>query len=100
MTDSADRIDVERIAHLARIELTADEAAEYQPQLEQIVGYVDKLKELDLSEVEPTAHAMPMRDVVREDQARPGLDRERVMANAPISKNGQIVVPKIVDSGG
>lgn len=100
MSESADRIDVERIAHLARIELTAEEAAEYQPQLEQIVGYVDKLNELDLSTVEPTAHAMPMRDVVREDASRPGLDRDRVMANAPISKDGQIVVPKIVESGG
>ncbi len=94
---SADKIDVRYVAHLARMHLTDDEAARFQGQLEQILGHVKELEKLDVEGVEPTAHAMPLNNVFRKDEARPGMDRERALANAPKERGGQFVVPKIIE---
>lgn len=90
-------IDVSYVAHLARMELTPEETAEFQGQLRDIVGYVHKLNEVDLSDVEPTAHAVPIRNVFRKDEARPGLSRDAVLRNAPATIQDQFQVPKIVE---
>jgi len=90
-------IDVAYVAHLARLELDADEIATLQPQMEQIVGLVKKIDELDLSEVEPSAHATEIVNVLREDVAKGVVNHDRVMANAPLEADGRFVVPKILE---
>jgi len=93
----AKRLDVGYVAHLARLYLTDEEIDHFQPQMEQIVSYVDQINALDVSGVEPTSHAVAVTNVLREDKSRPGLDHDRVMANAPKEANGLFVVPKIVE---
>ena len=96
MADST-HMDVSYIAHLARIHLADGEAELFQGQLDQVLKYVEQLGELDVSNVEPTAHAMPLVNVLREDTPRPSLDHAAVIANAPASRDGQILVPKIME---
>ena len=91
------QIDVNRIAHLARLALTPEEAAKLGGQLGQILGYVEKLKELDVRAVEPTAHPFPLTNVTRADETRPSLTAEEALRNAPAQANGLFVVPKIVE---
>ena len=90
-------MDVNYIARLARIKLDAGEARQFQAQLDGIVDYVRQLSELDVEGVEPTAHAAPIQNVFRDDQALPGLTQEQALANAPARAGGQFVVPKIVE---
>ena len=89
--------DVQYVAHLARLELAPDEAAKLGAQLGQVLAYIEKLQELDLAGVEPTAHAVPLANVVRADEIRPSLPHEEVLRNAPASANGLFLVPKIVE---
>lgn len=96
-TPDTEQIDVAYVAHLARMELTEDETREFQGQLRDIVGYVRKLNEVDLTGVEPTAHAVPIRNVFREDEPHDGLDRQDVLENAPATVQDQFLVPKIVE---
>lgn len=88
---------VSDIAHLARIDLTSEETALFQSQLDQILHYVEQLNELDVGGVEPTAHAIPVYNVLRKDEIGQSLDRDAVIANAPAATGGQIRVPKIID---
>ena len=90
-------IDVRYVADLARIELTDEEAEAFQRELGEIVGYVHLLSEADVAGIEPTAHAMPVVNVLREDIPRPSLDRDDVLANAPaIIADTSIRVPAIL----
>jgi aspartyl-tRNA(Asn)/glutamyl-tRNA(Gln) amidotransferase subunit C len=89
--------DVKYVAHLARITLTPEEEQKLGVQLGQILGYVEKLKELDVSGVEPTAHAVPLVNVTRPDEVRPSLPHDEAMRNAPAQANGLFTVPKIVE---
>ena len=91
-------IDVAYVAALARLELTADEKAQFQKQLGSILSFVETLSELDVEGVEPTAHPAPVLDCFREDEAIPGLQREAFLKNAPDSALEQVRVPKVVDS--
>jgi aspartyl-tRNA(Asn)/glutamyl-tRNA(Gln) amidotransferase subunit C len=88
---------VKYVAHLARLALTPEEEAKFQAQLGNILGYIAKLNELDVSNVEPTAHAVPLVNVVRADEARPSLPHDDAMRNAPAQLNGLFLVPKIVE---
>ena len=90
-------IDVNYVAHLARIALTEAEAQKLGSQLGQILGYIEKLNELDVSQVEPTAHAVPLTNVTRPDVSRPSLPNEEALRNAPAKANGLFMVPKIVE---
>ena len=90
-------IDVKYVAHLARIALTPDEEKKIGSQLGHILGYIEKLRELDVSGVEPTAHAVPMVNVTRTDEIRPSLTHEDALRNAPRQANGLFIVPKIVE---
>jgi aspartyl-tRNA(Asn)/glutamyl-tRNA(Gln) amidotransferase subunit C len=94
---SAPNFDVQYVARLARIELTPTEEQKLGAQLSNILGYIEKLKELDVSTVEPTAHAVPMVNVTRPDEVRPGLSNEEALRNAPARAGGLFVVPKIVE---
>ncbi|MEP6662283.1 MAG: Asp-tRNA(Asn)/Glu-tRNA(Gln) amidotransferase subunit GatC [Verrucomicrobiota bacterium] len=88
---------VKYVANLARIALSPEEEEKLGAQLSQILGYIDKLKELDVSQVEPTAHAFPLINVFRADEIRPSLSHEEALRNAPAKANGLFVVPKIVE---
>lgn len=90
-------VDVKYVAHLARISLTPQEEAEFGPQLKNILGYIEKLTQLDVSHIEPTAHAVPLVNVFRKDEVRPSLSNEDALRNAPAKANGLFVVPKIVE---
>jgi aspartyl-tRNA(Asn)/glutamyl-tRNA(Gln) amidotransferase subunit C len=90
-------IDVKYVAHLARLSLTPDEEEKIGAQLGHILGYIEKLKEVDVSGVEPTAHAFPLVNVSRPDEARPSMSQQDALRNAPAQANGLFIVPKIVE---
>jgi len=90
-------IDVKYVAHLARIALTPDEEKKLASQLGHILGYIEKLRELDVTQVEPTAHAVPMVNVTRADETRPSLPHDEALRNAPKKAGGLFVVPQIVE---
>lgn len=90
-------IDVKYVAHLARLSLTPEEEQKMGEQLGNILGYIEKLKEVDVSGVEPTAHAFPLVNVTRPDEIRPSLSNEEALRNAPAQANGLFIVPKIVE---
>ena len=90
-------IDVKYVAHLARLSLTLDEEQRIGAQLGNILGYIEKLKEVDVTGVEPTAHAFPLVNVTRPDKVRPSLSNEDALRNAPAKANGLFMVPKIVE---
>jgi aspartyl-tRNA(Asn)/glutamyl-tRNA(Gln) amidotransferase subunit C len=94
---AAAEIDVKYVAHLARIALMPDEEKKLAAQLGGILGYIEKLKELDVTGVEPTAHAVPLVNVTRADEIRPSLPHEDALRNAPRQANGLFVVPKIIE---
>ena len=95
MSDS--EFDIKYVANLARIALTPEEEARLGSQLGDILGYVKKLEELDVSDVEPMAHAVPLDNVLRADEVQPSISNEEALANAPKAAKGLFVVPKIVE---
>ena len=90
-------IDIQYVAHLARMRLSPEEEERFGAQLGQVLGYIEKLKQLDVTGVEPTAHAVPMVNVTRPDEIQPSLPHEDAMRNAPAQANGLFMVPKIVE---
>ena len=90
-------IDVKYVAHLARIALTPDEEKKLGAQLNHILGYIEKLRELDVTNVGPTAHAVPLVNVTRPDEIRPSLPQADALRNAPRQAGGLFIVPKIVE---
>ncbi len=90
-------IDVKYVAHLARLSLTPQEEEMIGAQLGSVLGYIEKLKEVDVSGVEPTAHAFPLVNVMRPDETRPSMPHEDALRNAPAQANGLFMVPKIVE---
>ncbi|MED6326225.1 MAG: Asp-tRNA(Asn)/Glu-tRNA(Gln) amidotransferase subunit GatC [Verrucomicrobiota bacterium] len=95
MSDS--EFEIKYVANLARIALTPEEEARLGSQLGDILGYVKKLEELDISDVEPMAHAVPLDNVLRADEVQPSISNEEALANAPKAAKGLFVVPKIVE---
>lgn len=91
------QIDVKYVAHLARLSLTPEEEQQIGQQLGAVLGYIEKLKEVDVSGVEPTAHAFPLVNVVRRDETGASLSNEAALQNAPAKANGLFIVPKIVE---
>ncbi|HUA65193.1 MAG TPA: Asp-tRNA(Asn)/Glu-tRNA(Gln) amidotransferase subunit GatC [Alphaproteobacteria bacterium] len=89
--------DIKYVAHLARIELSPDEEKKLASQLGSILGYIEKLNQLDVTNVEPTAHAVPLVNVTRPDQTGPSLSQQEALRNAPAKANGLFIVPKIVE---
>lgn len=94
---AAAEIDVKHVAHLARLALTPDEEKKLSVQLGGILGYIEKLKEVDVTGVEPTAHAFPLVNVTRADEVRPSISNEDALRNAPAKSGGLFCVPKIVE---
>ena len=91
------REDVEHVAWLARLQLTEEEITQFQDQLSAILEYAHMLEQVDLSDVPPTATVLPMRNVMREDEVRPSLPRDLVLANAPDTEEGYFRVPAVLE---
>ena len=90
-------MDVRYVANLARLQLSAEEVIQFQAQLDNIVEHFNQLRDLDVSGVEPMAHASVIQNVFREDEVKPGLDRDAILANAPQDSSDLIMVPTIVE---
>ena len=89
--------DIAYVARLARLELSDAEKAKLSAQLAGILDYVAKLNEVDVTGIEPTAHAIPLTNVLRKDEPRPSIERERILKNAPETARDLFIVPKIVE---
>jgi aspartyl-tRNA(Asn)/glutamyl-tRNA(Gln) amidotransferase subunit C len=92
--------DVEKIAELARLELTPNEVESFTEQLSSILSYIDKLNELDTENVEPSRSSMTAEDAAdyarRDDRSRPGLGQQLATENAPDAEAGYFKVPKVI----
>jgi len=89
--------DVQHVAKLARLNLSAEEEQVFTEQLNAILQYAEKLNELDTDDVEPTTHVLPVSNVMREDVKRESLPIEKVMLNAPEEEDGQFKVPAVLE---
>jgi aspartyl-tRNA(Asn)/glutamyl-tRNA(Gln) amidotransferase subunit C len=89
--------EVLHIAALARLKLTDDEVASFAQELSNILDYINQLREVSVEGVEPTAHAVNIQNVLRHDEARPPLDPEAALANAPERQQSFFKVPKVLD---
>lgn len=89
--------EVRRVARLARLGLSEQEAELFTGHLNDILQYVRKMNELDTSGVDPTSHVMPMANVLREDEVTPSLALSQVLKNAPDAVDGQFRVPPVLD---
>jgi aspartyl-tRNA(Asn)/glutamyl-tRNA(Gln) amidotransferase subunit C len=92
-----DRAAVDHVARLARLALSEQERARMQSELSHILEHVEKIQELELDDVEPTAHAIPLRNVMRADEVKPCLAQEAALANAPEAEEGRFKVPRILE---
>lgn len=90
-------LDVAYVARLARINLTEAEAEVFQKQLDDVLRYVEKLRQADVTHVEPAAHVLPIFNVFREDAPRDWFTAEQALSNAPRKANGLFIVPKVVE---
>ena len=91
------REEVQHVARLARLHLTDDELERMREQLDAILAYIDKLRELDVEGVAPTSHAVPLVDVMRDDALAPCLPQEEALANAPDRAGEFFRVPRIIE---
>lgn len=91
------KMDIEKVARLARLELSEDEKVTFANQLEQILTYMEQLNRLDTTGVEPTSHAIPIYNVFREDEVKPSFAQEEVLATAPDEGEGHFKVPRIIE---
>jgi aspartyl-tRNA(Asn)/glutamyl-tRNA(Gln) amidotransferase subunit C len=90
-------LDIDKLAVLARIELTPAEREKFSGQLGDVLKYVGQLEQVDITGIEPTAHGFPISNVWSEDTATPTLPVEEVLRNAPAQRDNMIVVPKVVE---
>jgi aspartyl-tRNA(Asn)/glutamyl-tRNA(Gln) amidotransferase subunit C len=91
------REDVQHVARLARLELSETELVSMQAELSNILAYIDKLRSVDTAGVEPTSHAVPLTNVMREDEPHPSLPLADMLANAPEAAGSFFRVPRIIE---
>lgn len=89
--------EVEHVARLARLDLSPEEKERVRSQLDTILAYIDKLRQLDTENVEPTSHAVPIVNVMRDDEVRPCFPLVDMLANAPDRDGDLFRVPKIIE---
>ncbi len=92
--------EVRHVALLARLALTDDQVETLRDELNSILGHIDQIQRLDLTDVPPMTHAVPLVNETREDVVREGLTRDRALKNAPEAADGAFVIPQIVGPGG
>mgnify|MGYP000437702937 CR=1 FL=1 len=91
------REEVEHVARLARLALPEDEIDRLTGEMDAILGYVEKLNELDTEGIVPTAHAVPVENALRDDEVKPSIGIEKALANAPQSAHGCFRVPRVIE---
>ena len=91
------RKDVDTVAALARLYFSDEEKEELISTLNNILGYFDKLNELDTENVEPLSHILPLRNVMREDEVKETFDQATALKNAPRQKRGHFVIPRVIE---
>jgi len=91
------KMDIEKVARLARLELSEDEKETFGSQMEQILAYMEQLNRIDTTGVEPTSHAIPISNVFRDDDVKPSLPQEEVLGIAPEQGDGHFKVPRIIE---
>ena len=96
MAEKISRADVEKVAKLARLNLSDAEIQQFTGQLGAILEYVEKMNELDTENVEPLAHCLPVHNVLRDDVPKPSLTNEQALANAPERENEYFKMPKVL----
>jgi aspartyl-tRNA(Asn)/glutamyl-tRNA(Gln) amidotransferase subunit C len=94
---SSTDFNVAYLADLARIKLTPEEIEKFQSQLAHVLEHVERLNQVDVTNVEPMAHSFPIYNVFRKDEVGPSLDREVALSNAPRQAQGLFVVTKVVE---
>ena len=99
MAERISREDVAHVARLARLDVTDEELDRYTTQLAAVLDHAEDVAALDLADVAPTAHPLPLVNVLREDAVRPSLDRDEVLAAAPAVEDGRFRVPSILANG-
>jgi aspartyl-tRNA(Asn)/glutamyl-tRNA(Gln) amidotransferase subunit C len=91
------KMDVEKVARLARLRLSEEEKNRFAAQMEQILAHIEQLNRADTTGVEPTSHAIPIHNAFREDEVKPSLPREEVLGIAPSEEDGHFKVPRIIE---
>ncbi|MHA3775244.1 Asp-tRNA(Asn)/Glu-tRNA(Gln) amidotransferase subunit GatC [Verrucomicrobiota bacterium sgz303538] len=89
--------DVRYAAQLARLNLSEEEITKFQAQLSQVLNFVEKLKQVDVTGVEPTAHTNPVYNVFRQDEPRPWFEPREALSNAPREANQLFIVTKVIE---
>lgn len=88
---------IEHVANLARLNLTPQEKEKFTSEMDDIISYMDKLNELDTSNIKPKEHVIPIKNVFRQDKIYESFDREKILKNVPSQESGCFKVPKIVE---
>ena len=96
MNEKITREEVRHVAGLGRLQLSPEEELQLTTQMNDILAYMDKLNQLDTSQVAPTTHAIRIENVFRDDEACPSIDRELALDNAPQSDGVSFIVPKVI----
>ena len=91
------KMDIDKVARLARLQLTKEEKMTFQSQLEQILTHMEELNKIDTTGVEPTSHAIPIHNAFREDDVKSSSPREEVLGPAPAQEDSQFKVPRIIE---
>ena len=97
MADQLTLEEVSRVAFLARLELSGDEKTRLTHDLNGILAQFARLQELDTQDVPPTSHSLPLQNVLRDDAVRPSLPRDEATRNAPEKRDGNFIVPQIME---
>ncbi len=95
-TPAITRDEVAHLARLARLALEPEELDRFGGQLDAIVSAISRIRDLDTSAVEPTSHAVPLTNVTRPDEIRPGLTQAQALSGAPAAEDGRFRVPRIL----
>ena len=96
MAERITRADVAHVARLARLDVTDEELDRFTEQLGAVLEHAADVEALDTAGVEPTAHPLPLENVLRDDVVRPSLDRDEVLGMAPAAEEGRFRVPRIL----
>jgi len=91
------KMDIEKVAKLARLQLSSQERETFGNQLDHILTYMEQLNRLDTKGIEPTSHAIPVYNAFREDEARPSSPKEEVLGIGPEEEEGHFKVPRIIE---
>ena len=92
-----DRATVDHVARLARLDLSEEERERMRAELSNILEHVETIQAMELDDVEPTAHALPIKNIMRPDEVTPSLSPDEALANAPQAEDGRFLVPRIVE---